>query len=210
MLLNRTLADFLDIAASNEPAPGGGAVAALSGALACSMISMVCNLTVGKKKYSDVQDEIEKLLSRTETLRKHFQDLIQQDSEAFSDVMGAMQMPKQSENESTLRKEALQHALQKATHVPLRTMEYSAESVKIAHRVAQIGNKNVISDIGVAAIMAEAALHSGWLSIAANLEAIDDQEFVDRISDHAEQILDDIDGVADETVEIVEDKIYSD
>lgn len=210
MLLEWEVSDFLDVLSSGEPTPGGGAVAALSGALACAMISMVSNLTIGKKKYANVQEEIEKILQKSEELRKHFQELAEQDSEAFNDVMGAMKMPKTTDEEKTLRKEALQHALQKATFVPLRTMEYSADALQLAHRIAQIGNRNVISDAGVAAIMAESALHAGWLNVAINIEAVEDQEFVDRISDHAEEILDNADGLCDETLEIVEDTIYAD
>ena len=208
MLLEHKLSDFLDVLASEEPAPGGGAVAALSGALACSMISMVCNLTIGKKKYADVQDEVKEILNRSEELRHNFKELVEQDAEAFSDVMGALKMPKGTDEEKAIRKEALQHALQKATYVPLRTMEYAGEAVKLAHRISQIGNKNVISDAGVAAIMADAAMSQGWLNVAVNISAIKDQEFVDRITNQAEDILTESDGFTDETLDIVEDTIY--
>ena len=209
MLQDRKLVDLLELMSSKKPAPGGGTVAALSGALACSMVSMVCNLTIGKKKYIDVQDEIENILTQSEEIRAHFQELMEQDTEAFNDVMGAFRMPKSTEEEKAIRKEAIHHALQKATYVPLRTMEYGAKVLKLANRVAAIGNKNVVSDAGVAALMAESAMHSGWLNVAININSIEDTDFVDRISEKVEGYLDDADGLTDETLEIVEDTIYS-
>ncbi len=207
-MFEHRLDDFLDVLASSEPAPGGGAVAALSGALACSMISMVCNLTIGKKKYANVQNEVEEILHKSEELRHNFKELVEQDAEAFNDVMGAMKMSKNTDEGKVLREEALQHALQKATFVPLRTMEHAGEAIKLAHRIAQIGNKNVISDAGVAGIMAESAMSAGWMNVVVNINSVEDQEFVDRIANRAEDIIDDAEGLTDETLEIVEDTIY--
>ncbi len=208
MMLERTVAGFLDDLASSAPAPGGGAVAALSGALACSMVSMVSNLTLGKKRYADVEDEVREILDRSEELRKHFQELVEQDAEAFSDVMGALQMPKATEQQKLLRQEALEHALQKAAYVPLRTMENAAEALKLAHRIAQIGNKNLVSDAGVAAVLAESALYCGWFNVAVNLANIKDEEFAERLATKTQEILDQTDGLLDETMEIVEYRIY--
>jgi len=209
MVLGKPIQNFLDDLASKAPTPGGGSVAALSGATACALVSMVCNVSNKNKNDEVVKRKLENILSESERLRELFQELIEQDIEAFSDVMSSMKMPKDSDEEKTIRHEALQHALQKAAYVPLRTMEHAGEILVLAHKAAQIGSKYVISDAGVAAIMAESALQSAWFNVAINLESIEDQEFIDRIANKAEKIIDDIEGIADEIIEIVEDVIYS-
>ncbi|MCD6595915.1 cyclodeaminase/cyclohydrolase family protein [bacterium] len=208
MILKQAVENFLDDLSSKSPTPGGGSVAALSGATAAALVSMVCNLSIGKKSCESNKDELEQILAHSEKLRELFSELIDQDVEAFDDVMNAFRMSKNDDEEKLLRNEALNHSLQKATYVPIRTMEHGAEILTLAHRVAQICNRNVISDAGVAAIMAESAVHSAYFNVAINLENIDEQEFVDRIENKTEQIMDDIEGLADETIEIVEDIIY--
>jgi formiminotetrahydrofolate cyclodeaminase len=210
MLLERSVKDFLDVLSSGEPAPGGGSVAAMAGALSASMVSMVCNIILKKKSMQDYYPEAEEILHRSEEIRHRFEDLLEQDSEAFGDVMGAMKLPKTTDEEKTVRKEAIQHTLKKASYVPLRTMEYSADCLKLAHRISEIGTKSAISDIGVAAIMANSALHSAWLNVAINLESLEDRDFVARIHDRAEELMDEVEGLADEVLEIVEEVIYSD
>ncbi len=207
-MLEQSVSNLLNLLASSEPAPGGGAVAALAGAMSCSMISMVCNLTIGKKKYVDVSEELQGILKRSEELRKNFQDLVAQDIEAFGDVMAARQMKKETKEQKMIRDEALQHALQKATFVPLRTMEYALEALKLAHRTAQIGNVNVISDAGVGAIMAQSALYSASLNIDVNLKKISDHEFVDRICLKSEDLLEEGEGIIEETLDIIDEIIY--
>jgi len=208
MILKQAVENFLDDLSSKSPTPGGGSVAALSGATAAALVSMVCNLSIGKKSCESNKDELEQILAHSEKLRELFSELIDQDVEAFDDVMNAFRMSKNDDEEKLLRNEALNHSLQKATYVPIRTMEHGAEILTLAHRAAQICNRNVISDAGVAAIMAESAVHSAYFNVAINLENIDEQEFVDRIENKTEQIMDDIEGLADETIEIVEDIIY--
>ena len=169
---------------------------------------MVCNLSIEKKSCKENEDELKEILQTSEKLRELFSELVDQDVEAFGDVMSALRMPKNNDEERLLRNEALEHALEKATYVPLRTMEHGAKVLMLANRVSQICNKNVISDVGVAAIMAESAVHSAYFNIAINLANIGSQDFIDRIENKTEQIMDDIEGIADETIEIVEDIIY--
>ena len=208
MILSQPIENFLDDLASKSSTPGGGSVAALSGATAAALVSMVCNLSIEKKNCKENEDELKEILQTSEKLRELFSELVDQDVEAFGDVMSALRMPKNSDEERLLRNEALEHALEKATYVPLRTMEHGAKVLMLANRVSQICNKNVISDVGVAAIMAESAVHSAYFNIAINLANIGSQDFIDRIENQTEQIMDDIEGIADETIEIVEDIIY--
>jgi len=209
MILSQPIENFLDDLASKSSTPGGGSVAALSGATAAALVSMVCNLSIEKKSCKENEDELKEILQTSEKLRELFSELVDQDVEAFGDVMSALRMPKNNDEERLLRNEALEHALEKATYVPLRTMEHGAKVLMLANRVSQICNKNVISDVGVAAIMAESAVHSAYFNIAINLANIGSQDFIDRIENKTEQIMDDIEGIADETIEIVEDIIYS-
>ena len=208
MILSQPIENFLDDLASKSSTPGGGSVAALSGATAAALVSMVCNLSIEKKSCKENDDELKEILQTSEKLRELFSELVDQDVEAFGDVMSALRMPKNNDEERLLRNEALEHALEKATYVPLRTMEHGAKVLMLANRVSQICNKNVISDVGVAAIMAESAVHSAYFNIAINLANIGSQDFIDRIENKTEQIMDDIEGIADETIEIVEDIIY--
>ncbi len=208
MILSQPIENFLDDLASKSSTPGGGSVAALSGATAAALVSMVCNLSIEKKNCKENEDELKEILQTSEKLRELFSELVDQDVEAFGDVMSALRMPKNNDEERLLRNEALEHALEKATYVPLRTMEHGAKVLMLANRVSQICNKNVISDVGVAAIMAESAVHSAYFNIAINLANIGSQDFIDRIENQTEQIMDDIEGIADETIEIVEDIIY--
>ncbi len=208
MILSQPIENFLDDLASKSSTPGGGSVAALSGATAAALVSMVCNLSIEKKSCKENEDELKEILQTSEKLRELFSELVDQDVEAFGDVMSALRMPKNNDEERLLRNEALEHALEKATYVPLRTMEHGAKVLMLANRVSQICNKNVISDVGVAAIMAESAVHSAYFNIAINLANIGSQDFIDRIENKTEQIMDDIEGIADETIEIVEDIIY--
>ncbi|RKZ35168.1 methenyltetrahydrofolate cyclohydrolase [bacterium] len=209
MILNKSLETFFDELASNSATPGGGSIAALAGASSAGLISMVCNLSIGKKNCEQHQEEIKSILEKSEELRKHQQELIEQDVEAFNDFMSALRMPKNNEEEKLLRKEALNHALQKATFVPVRIMEHSAELLLLSLKLAPICNKNVISDVGIAAVMAESAINSAWFNVAINLNSCKDEEFADRIWEKTEQIMDKIEGITEQTIEIIQDELYS-
>ncbi len=207
MLIERNIKDFLDDLASNSPTPGGGSAAALCGAIAASLVSMVCNLTVGKKKYADFEDELKYILSQSEELRKLITSHIEQDADAFNDVMGAYRMPKNNEEEKMLRNEALQHALQKATFVPLRVMQDCSKVLNYAKRSAEIGSKNAVSDSGVAALMSKSAILSAKLNVDINLASIEDQSFISRISDIVTNIMEEIEGLVPEIMLIVKNRI---
>ncbi len=207
MLIERNIKDFLDDLASKSPTPGGGSAAALCGAVAASLVSMVCNLTMGKKKYADFEDELKYILSQSEELRKLITSHIEQDADAFSDVMGAYRMPKNNGEERMLQKEALQHALQKATFVPLRIMQDCTKVLHYAKRTAEIGNQNAVSDSGVAALMSKSAILSAKLNVDINLASIKDKSFITRISDMVGNIMEDIEGLVPEIMVIVKNRI---
>jgi formiminotetrahydrofolate cyclodeaminase len=176
-LTDKAVFQFLDELASSAPAPGGGSVAALSGALGAALVSMVCNLTLGKKKYADVEKDVQAILKKSEGLRHRLIDLLQADVEAYTAVSQAMKMPRDTDAEKAIRSEALQKALKNATLVPLQVAQACVEVINLCQPAAEKGNKNAVSDAGVAILMAEAGLRSAALNVLINLGWIDDQSF---------------------------------
>jgi formiminotetrahydrofolate cyclodeaminase len=177
-LTDKPVTNFLDELASNAPAPGGGSVAALSGALGAALISMVCNLTVGKKGYEDVQDDIDDLLTQSEALRKELADLLEADVAAYTGYSVAAKMARSTDEEKAERAQAMQAALKDATDVPLRIAEAAVKVMDLCMPAAEKGNKWAVSDAGVAVLMAEASLRSAALNVLINLGSLKDQEFV--------------------------------
>jgi len=173
---------FLSELASNSPAPGGGSVAALAGGLGAALASMVCNLTIGKEKYTDVQDEIKETLKKSEKLRKDLTKLIDKDTEAFNDVMKAFKMPKETEEQKKKRSAAIQVGYKTAAKVPLETAKTCEKILDVAMVVAKKGNQNSITDAAVSALMAQAGVESAILNVKINLGSIKDEKFVKKIS----------------------------
>ncbi len=177
---HKTVAEFLDELASQAPVPGGGSGAALAGALGAALASMVCNLTVGKPKYADVQDEIQALLAQTEALRARLTALIDEDVAVYHRLSSAYKMPKDTDEQKAARTAAIQDILRDATKVPMQIAEACVEVLRLCKPIAEKGNVGAVSDAGVAALLAEAALRSAALNVLINLAAIKDAEFVAR------------------------------
>lgn len=209
MLIDRTLAAFADELASNSPAPGGGSIAALSGALAAGLTSMVCRLTLGKKKYADVQDEIESILVRSEALRARFTQLIDRDTDAFNAVMKAYGMPKESDEEKSARAAAVEASMKDAVRMPLDVMRCARELSELTARAKEIGNRNSVTDAGVAALMLQAACRGAAFNVKINLGSIADQEFVRETSRTLAEIEASTLRLSEETVKGVESSFSS-
>lgn len=178
-LTDKPVTNFLDELASSAPAPGGGSVAAVSGALGAALVSMVCNLTLGKKAYADVQDDISDLLAQSEALRQELTDLLEDDVAAYTGYSKAAKMPRDTDEEKAERAKVMEEALKVATDVPLRIAETAAKVMDLCMPAAEKGNKWAVSDAGVAVLMAEAALRSAALNVLINLGsfALKDEEF---------------------------------
>jgi formiminotetrahydrofolate cyclodeaminase len=177
-LTDKPVTNFLDELASNAPAPGGGSVASLSGALGAALVSMVCNLTLGKKGYEEVQDDISDLLAKSEALRQELTGLLEADVAAYTGYSQAAKMPRETDEQKAERAEAMQAALKVATDVPLRIAEAAVKVMDLCMPAAEKGNKWAVSDAGVAVLMAEAALRSAALNVLINLGSLKDQAFV--------------------------------
>jgi formiminotetrahydrofolate cyclodeaminase len=188
-LVKMNIKMFLDELASNSPAPGGGSVAALSGALGAALSSMVCHLTIGKQGYEPFQDEILEILHKSEDLRKHLTDLIDKDTEAFNEVMGAMKLPKETEEQKHHRQEVMQMAFKHAADVPMETARTCVQVMDLARVIAEKGNKNSISDAAVSVLMAQAGVQSAMLNVRINLNSIKDTEYVQKISTELHELL---------------------
>ena len=205
-----TLNDFLSELSSDSPTPGGGSVAALAGALAAALTSMVANLTVGKKKYADVQEDVLAVLAKTESLRLELTELMDEDAAAFDKVMAAMKLPKETDEEKAARTEVMQAALVDAAMVPLAVMEKCVEVIAFAQVAAEKGNKNAVSDAGVAALMGRAGAHAAKLNVMINLGWINAEEhkgFVERAGRAIEELAAQADRSADAVLATVVAKL---
>jgi len=207
MLIDRKVSNFLDELASNSPTPGGGSVAALAGALGAALISMVGNLTVGKKKYEDVEEDIKKIIGSSGKLRYELSQLIEEDVKVFNNFMATYKMPRETEDEKKMRTEKIQEALIEAARVPLRVAYKCMEILSLSKEVAEKGSINTVSDAGVAALMAEAALESAILNVKINLKMIKDEKVRTELSSSIKEILLKENGQKEEVLEIVESKM---
>ena len=206
-LTDKSVKIFLDELSSAAPAPGGGSAAALSGALGAALVSMVCNLTLGKKKYADVEKDITGILDRSEALCHKLADLLEADVQVYTQVSQAMKLPRDTEEQKIARTEALQNALQAATEVPMQVAEACVEVMDLCRPVTEKGNVNVVSDAGVAVLVAEAGLRSAALNVLINLGWIKDEVFVERNRAKLDTLLKGKPALRDEIYELVKSKL---
>ena len=206
-LTDQTIVQFLDALASSAPAPGGGSAAALSGALGAALVSMVCNLTLGKKKYAAVQEDISALLERSEALRHQLIDLLQADVQVYTGVSQAYRMPRKTPEEKAARSAAIQQALKSAAQVPMQVAEACAQVLDLCTPAAEIGNVNLVSDAGVAALMAEAGLRSAALNVIINVNAIKDETYGNALGDELELLLEGKPALKDQIYDLVVSKL---
>jgi len=205
MLTSLSVNDFLDEIASSSPAPGGGSVSALAAALGAALTSMVSRLTIGKKKYTGVQGEMEEVLKQSEKLRAQFKEIIDEDTAAYNKVMSAYGLPKDTEEQKSKRTAEIQEAMKTATLVPLKLMNLCVEALELVKLIAEQGNQSAISDTGVAALMLRAGCEGAALNVLINLNSMQDKVFVDAkkaiantvrksVSDDFQHILDRLNG----------------
>ncbi len=179
MTKNNTIAKFLDELASEQPTPGGGGAAAIMGAVGAALVSMVANLTIGKKNYEAFDAELKATNAAAEKVRAELTAAIDEDVVAFNGVMGAYGLPRGTDEEKAARAAAIQAALKQATDAPLRAVKACHEVIKLSAVVAEKGNVNVISDAGVAVLAANAGLRSAALNVYINAKSIKDRDFAE-------------------------------
>lgn len=185
MLKDMKITEFLNELGSDSPAPGGGSVAALAGALSGGLVSMVGRLS-GK---CEEQDKIKKIIEESDAVAEELKNLIDKDTEAFNKVMAAFKMPKGTDEEKTERKKAIQSGMKEAAIVPLEVMEKAIEAMELAKDIAVLGNKNAITDAGVSGIMGYAAVKGAAYNVQINLLSIKDEDFKREKADRLSELL---------------------
>lgn len=179
---------LLDRLAAGTATPGGGSAAAHTGAMGAALVAMVGRLTVGKKKYAEVEAEAQRMIGEAETLRDRMAAAVEEDAQAFEAVMTALRMPKERESEQLARNQALQDATVHAGEVPLAVARDAAKVIALASEMASIGNANAITDAATAASLAHAALHSAGLNVRINAGGLDDQELAERWQNEVKEL----------------------
>ncbi len=204
---DQSVESFLGALASKSPTPGVGSAVAVLGAMGAALVSMVANLTIGKKNYEGVESEMVDALRAADQLRERILSLVAADIAAFDQVMAAYGLPKETEAEKRSRSEAIQLGLKAATEVPLACAKLCREVILLSRSVAEKGNRNVISDAGVAVLSAHAGFRSAVLNVHVNTGTIRDADFVADALGQLEIAGASLDKLAEETYEIVKSRL---
>lgn len=187
-LQDMTIAGFCAETISNSPAPGGGSVAALCGALSASLTGMVASLTLGKKGYESLDGKMQAVKEQALFLQQALIQAIDEDAASFNGYMAALKLPKDTEEQKAARKAALQQGLKEAAMVPLRTAELASEIFPMAAFVVEHGNKNALSDGLVSAMTARTAILSALLNVRINLSSIKDEAFTASMAQRCREL----------------------
>ena len=182
MLVKLPVEEFSRVLGSNSPAPGGGSVAALSGALGANLVSMVCSLSIGKKDYESFDNELAEALKLAQTLSEGPLKRVDLDAEAFNSVMAAFKMTKQTEEEKKSRSEAIQAGFKEAVQSPLGIARECLDVLRLANKLLGKSNTNALSDLGVASLQAYAGLEGAIMNVKINIPSIKDTNFVSETS----------------------------
>lgn len=188
MLTELTVKDFLNKVAGSDPVPGGGSIAALNGALASALAAMVANLTIGKKKYAEVQEDMLAIAQEAEGLMTAFTTDIDRDSDAYDRVFACFKMPKDTDEEKTARSAAIQEATKYAAQVPLEVARRACALMPRIAEVARRGNQNAVTDACVAMLSARNAVLAALLNVRINLSSLKDQALVARLQAEADEL----------------------
>lgn len=188
-LADLTLTAFVDTTASDAPAPGGGSVAALEGALGTALTAMVCALTQGKKKYAEHAGFTAEVGKKADALKAQYVDVIDRDTEAFNAVSAVFAMPKETDEEKAARSAAMQEALKGCTKTPFEMMELAVTALELTDSIVGRSNDSAASDLGCAALSLKAAVQGAWLNVLINIGGLKDQAFADQYRKDGEALL---------------------
>ena len=192
MLVELTIKEYLEKMASNTAVPGGGSGAALSAAVAASLVEMVARLTIGKKGFEEVEAQMKIIAKQASESRHKLTEQIDRDPDAYNKVMTAFKLPRETEVEKKLRGEAIQKGLKQAALVPLEVAQDASEIIELARKVVLNGSKNAVTDGAVGAMMARTAAMGALFNVKINLNAIKDSNFVSQVSVQVTQLEDKI------------------
>ncbi|PKM83653.1 MAG: sugar ABC transporter substrate-binding protein [Firmicutes bacterium HGW-Firmicutes-13] len=206
-MVKKSCVDFLEVLSSKAPVPGGGGAAALGGAIGIALSNMVGNLTVGKKKYADVEDEVKDLLDKGYKVLEELKALVDKDAEVFEPLSKAYSLPKDTPEQAKHKEEVMEECSKVACSVPMEIMRKSYEGIKIHERMGQIGSMLAISDVGCGVVLLKSALISGMLNVLINVNSIKDQEYVKAANEEMTKLLTEGSRIADETLNLVVNKL---
>ena len=188
-LINMTVREFSNETASDSPAPGGGSISALAGALGASLGTMVANLSAGKRGWEDRVSEFSPWAAKGQKLKDELLTLVDEDTRAFDRIMSAFGLPKSTPEEKAIRKNAIEEASQYATEIPYKTMQVAYSCLPLLKEMSEKGNPNSLSDVGVAVICIKTAVRGAWFNVLINAKGLDDRKFADKIVSDAKQLL---------------------
>ena len=205
--IQQSVEQFLDELASSAPTPGGGGAAAVMGASGAALLSMVANLTIGKKGLEEVDAEMRGVLARSEALRASLSAMVDDDVVAFDALMATYKLPKDTDEQKVARSAAIQIGLRGATEAPLACARAAAEVVRLSRRTAEIGNKNVISDAGVGVLAAHAALRSAALNVYINAPQLKDKAYAGAVVQELESLLSECSVLSEAVYDLVRQRL---
>ena len=188
-MTEKPIDEFLNRLASTDPTPGGGSAAAIMGAAGAALVSMVCNVSIGKKGYEAAEPELRAVLERSETLRRRLTVMVEDDVSAFDALMAAYKLPKATDEEKARRADLIQASLKRATQVPLDCARACSEVIALSRRAGEHGYRHVISDAGVGVSAAYAALRSAALNVFINVPAVKDRAFAEQATAEIDALL---------------------
>jgi methenyltetrahydrofolate cyclohydrolase len=189
MIAQQPLGTFLDNLASSAPTPGGGSAAAVIGAMGAALVSMVCNVTIGKKGHEAVESEMTAIRDESERLRARLTSMVADDVAAFDALMAAYRLPKASDDEKSRRAAAIQTTLRAATETPLACAHACSEVIALSRQAGEKGYAGVVSDAGVAVLAANSALRSAALNVYINAPSLKDRGYADAAVAEIEKLL---------------------
>lgn len=189
MLTKKSCIEFADALASSAPVPGGGGASAMVGALGIALGSMVGNLTLGRKKYLDVQEDIKIILAKAKILQSELLSLVEKDAEVFEPLSKAYGLPKSTEDEIKKRDEIMEEALRLASSVPIEIMEKTMETIELHEELEAKGTKIAISDVGVGVLFCKSAFMGAALNVFINTKLMKDRKYADQINAKVDELL---------------------
>ncbi len=198
--------EFLQQLGSSDPTPGGGSLAALSGAMAAAMLAMVCNLTIGRPRYADVESEVQEILRDALSHQHRLVALTNADMEVYEGVRDAYRLSRETEADKSHRALAIEHSMHGATEVPVQTAEASRDLVDLALRAGKITSVNALGDVAVAVHLAAAAARGGAEQARLNLATVTDTGFASGIVARLAKVGLGMDEVIAETLDAVRDR----
>lgn len=200
----KTCVEFVDVLASKAAVPGGGGAAALVGAIGMALGSMVCNLTIGKKKYAEYEETIKNILSKASKLEKDLLEMIDEDAKGFYPLSKAYGLPTSTDEEKQIKEETMQKALKVACEVPINIVRACHKAIKLHEELVDKGSRLAISDVGVGVQCLRAAILSAELNVVININSIKDEEYVTKVNTEVKELVEDGVKICDEVFRQVE------